>query len=61
MDMEELEPRKKKEFAIGGDLSTLSLDELAELIETLKGEIARIEKDISAKKSSLAAADSVFK
>ena len=61
MDLEELEPRKKKDFEIGGDLSTLSVDELKDLAATLKGEIARIEEAIRAKQSSRTAADSVFK
>jgi uncharacterized small protein (DUF1192 family) len=61
MDLEELEPRKRKEFEIGGDLSTLSVAELKELAETLRGEIARIEEAVRDKESSRNAADSVFK
>lgn len=61
MDLEELEPRKKKDFEIGGDLSTMSVAELKELAETLRGEIARIEEAINEKESSRNAADSVFK
>jgi uncharacterized small protein (DUF1192 family) len=61
MDLEELEPRKRMEFEIGGDLSTLSVAELKELAETLRGEIARIEEAVRDKESSRNAADSVFK
>ena len=61
MDMEELEPRKSKDFEIGIDLSNHSIEELKELAETLAGEISRIEEAIKAKESSRNAADSVFK
>ena len=61
MDPEELEPKSKKGFEIGEDLSTFSLEELNELVDTLKGEIARIEGVINVKESSKKAADSVFK
>ena len=43
MDLEDLEPKKKKAYELGQDLSKLSLGELAELVETLKAEIARVE------------------
>jgi len=61
LDIEELEPKKKKDFEIGCDLSNHSIDELKELVETLGNEIARIEDEIRAKESSRDAADSVFK
>jgi len=61
LDMEELEPRKKKEFEIGCDLSNHSIEELNELIETLGGEIERIGEAVRSKESSRDAADSVFK
>lgn len=61
MDIEDLEPRKKKSFEIGCDLSNHSIDELKELIETLGGEISRIEEAVRSKESSRDAADSVFK
>lgn len=61
MDPEELEPKKKKNFEIGEDLTTISVHELKELIGILKREIARIEGEINAKESSKKAADSVFK
>ena len=61
MDIEELEPKKKKDFEIGCDLSNHSIDELTELVETLGNEIARLKDEIRAKESSRDAADSVFK
>lgn len=61
MDLEELEPRKRQDYEIGGDLSKLSVGELNELVETLTKEIARVQEAIGAKELSLQAADSVFK
>ncbi|MGI9384531.1 MAG: DUF1192 domain-containing protein [Methyloligellaceae bacterium] len=61
MDLEELEPRKSKDYVIGCDLSNLSIEELRELVATLTSEIARIEEAVHAKESSMSAADSVFK
>jgi len=54
-------PKKKRKHEIGEDLSTLSLDELAERIALLQAEIARIESAISAKKASADVAASFFK
>jgi uncharacterized small protein (DUF1192 family) len=61
MSIEDLEPKKPKGHELGADLSKLSVDELAELIEMLKAEIARVEQTLAAKKSSKSAAESVFK
>ena len=61
MDIEDLEPRKKTNFEIGCDLSSHSIEELIELIETLGDEISRIEVAVKSKESSRDAADSVFK
>jgi uncharacterized small protein (DUF1192 family) len=61
MDLEDLEPKKKKAYELGQDLSKLSLGELAELVETLKAEIARVEATHTAKQSSLNAAAAAFK
>ena len=59
---EEEAPRKKKlVHDIGQDLSTLSLDELAERIELLRAEIARIEQTIAEKRKSADVAASFFK
>ena len=61
MDIEDLEPRKTKDFEIGCDLSSYSIEELKQLVETLGDEISRIETEIASKESSRDAADSVFK
>lgn len=61
MDLEELEPRKRKDFEIGGDLSGFSVEELKELVAVLQNEIARIEAELAEKQSSRDAADSIFK
>ncbi len=61
MDMEDLEPRKPAAYELGGDLSNISIEELKELTERLKAEIARIEAEIKAKESSRDVAASVFK
>jgi uncharacterized small protein (DUF1192 family) len=61
MDLDDLEPKKKKSYELGQDLSKLSVGELVELIESLKEEIARVEAARSAKQSSRSAADAAFK
>ncbi|HSH63522.1 DUF1192 domain-containing protein [Methyloceanibacter sp.] len=61
MSIEDLEPKKPKGHEVGADLSKLSVGELAELIETLKAEIARVDQTLAAKQSSKNAAESVFK
>ncbi|MCO6391358.1 DUF1192 family protein [Aliihoeflea aestuarii] len=53
--------RKTKIHEIGQDLSLLSVGELAERIEALKAEIARLEADIEAKSSTRTAAEALFK
>jgi uncharacterized small protein (DUF1192 family) len=54
-------PRKKPVHELGEDLSRLSLHELAERVEMLKAEIARIEAASAAKKASADVAASFFK
>ncbi len=54
-------PRKKLAHEIGQPLDTLSVHELDERIELLRGEIARLETAREAKQASLAAAASIFK
>ncbi len=54
-------PRKKLRHEIGEDLSALSLDELAERIQLLQDEIARIEEAIATKRASADVAASFFK
>ena len=46
---------------IGEDLSRLSIDELADRIALLEGEIGRLREAIAAKTASRAAASSFFK
>jgi uncharacterized small protein (DUF1192 family) len=63
MDTDDLAPppKKPKGYELGQDLSKLSVSELKNLVEDLKGEIARIEAALSAKQSSLNAAEAAFK
>jgi uncharacterized small protein (DUF1192 family) len=63
MDTDDLAPplKKPKGYELGQDLSKLSVSELKNLVEDLKGEIARIEAALSAKQSSLSAAEAAFK
>jgi uncharacterized small protein (DUF1192 family) len=61
MDLDDLEPKKVRAYELGQDLSKLSVGELAELIETLKEEIARVEAVRAAKQASRSTADAAFK
>jgi uncharacterized small protein (DUF1192 family) len=63
MPLIEDEPPKKKKAGheLGEDLSTLSLNELAERIELLKTEIERIETAVRSKRASADVAASFFK
>ncbi len=61
MDLDDLEPKKKKAYELGQDLSKLSVGELAELIEELKAEIARVEQVRVTKELSRSAADAAFR
>jgi uncharacterized small protein (DUF1192 family) len=54
-------PRKKISHEIGQDLSLLSVEELAERIPLLKGEIERLEAAAAKKRASKDAASSFFK
>jgi len=54
-------PKKPAAWAVGEDLSTLSIDELVERVEALTAEIERVEQAIVAKRASMGAADSFFK
>ena len=56
------EPRKRAPVhEIGQDLSLLSVAELAERIEQLKAEIARLEADMHAKDKTKSAAEALFR
>ena len=61
MNLDDLEPKKVKAYELGQDLAKLSIGELAALVETLNGEIARVETTMAAKQSSKNAADAAFK
>ncbi|MEG6507484.1 DUF1192 domain-containing protein [Methyloligella sp. 2.7D] len=61
MNWDELEPKKPPQHQLGQDLSALSVDELKALIETLQGEIARVEAEMAAKQSTKSAAEAAFK
>jgi uncharacterized small protein (DUF1192 family) len=60
VDPDEL-PKKKIAHEMGQDLSLLSVGELGERIGLLKEEIARLEAEMSRKRASKWAADTVFK
>jgi uncharacterized small protein (DUF1192 family) len=54
-------PRKKISHEIGQDLSLLSVEELAERVALLTGEIERLEAASAKKRASKDAANSFFK
>jgi uncharacterized small protein (DUF1192 family) len=54
-------PRKKISHQIGQDLSLLSVEELTERIALLTTEVERLRADISKKRASKEAANSIFK
>lgn len=58
---EEEAPKKKRVHELGEDLSKLSLDELAERVELLRAEIARLEEAAVKKRASAEVAASFFK
>ena len=57
---EEDMPGKKRNYEIGQPLDTMSLEDLAEMIAVLEGEIARIEAARKAKSAHLSAAEALF-
>jgi uncharacterized small protein (DUF1192 family) len=54
-------PKKKIAHEMGQDLALLSVGELAERVELLQEEIARLEAEIARKRASQTAADAFFK
>jgi uncharacterized small protein (DUF1192 family) len=54
-------PKKKLIHEIGQELALLSVGEIAERIELLQQEIARLEEAKANKQASLSAADQFFK
>ena len=62
VDLDELLPRKKTpEIVLGEDLSAKSEHELVDRIVALEAEVERCRAAIAARKSTRAAADSVFR
>ena len=59
--MDEDAPKKPPLHEVGQDLALLSVEELAERVELLNTEIARLEQAMAAKRASLAAAATFFK
>ena len=60
--MEDEEIRKKQEaYTLGQDLSLMSVEEIGEMIEILKQEIARLESAGKSKSDHLSAAEALFK
>ena len=60
-DDEDGRPPKKAAHEMGQDLSALSVEELAERIALLRGEIVRIEAAMTMKRATRDAADRFFK
>jgi len=56
---DELEPRKKA--AKAKNLEPMSVEELADYVESLKAEIVRVEAEMAKKKAYVTAASSFFK
>jgi uncharacterized small protein (DUF1192 family) len=54
-------PKKKVTHELGQDLALLSVSELVERVGLLKDEIARLETEMTRKRSSQKAADTFFK
>ena len=55
------EIKKQPDFAIGQDLSQLSVEELDETIGLLKEEISRLTEARNAKSAHMSAAEALFK
>ena len=62
MAMFDDEPKRpKRVHEIGQDLSSLSVDELAERVAQLRDEIVRLEAELAAKGSTKDAAEALFR
>lgn len=61
MIADENEPKRKRAYQIGQDLSDISVDDLEALIAELENEIERLKTDAKAKNASKSAADAFFK
>jgi uncharacterized small protein (DUF1192 family) len=58
---EDERPKKKVVHEVGQELTLLSVDELAQRVQLLRHEIARLEADMKNKQASRSAADHFFK
>ncbi len=54
-------PKKKMVHEVGEDLSKLSIEELAERVEIVKAEVARIEQAAAVKRAGASVAETFFK
>lgn len=61
MDDDEARPAIGPVHQIGGEIGTMSVEELSARIALLKNEIARLEAAVEAKQASRASADSFFR
>ena len=61
MDWDEIKTPPIMTFAIGDDLTTLSIGELEARIAALQAEVARVSAELDAKRVRTAAADQLFK
>lgn len=61
MDLDDFRPRPKPQIVVGEKLEALSVGELEERIAALRAEIERVEAELSAKRSRVAAAEALFK
>ena len=61
MDVEELEPRKKKEATMPRKLDDMGIDEMEEYLVELNAEAERVRAEIESKKNYMAGAEELFK
>ena len=61
MDWDDITPKKNLQIIVGDDLSNISVVELHERVEALKGEVERIRAEIQARQSTKNAAEDIFK
>ena len=61
MDWDEIQNKPVKAVTLGDSLETLSIAELELRIETLTGEIGRVEAELAKKRAHEAAAAALFK
>jgi uncharacterized small protein (DUF1192 family) len=61
MDWDDLKPKPAKAVTLGESLESLSIAELEQRIVALTEEVARVRREVEAKKAHEAAAAAVFK